>query len=260
MLNCGTCNAPQTCGGGAVTNVCGYSTDFSGGAQNPIEPSVWLLGQTDGTKWSDVERGTNVAYGSPTNTNFDCGGMAGRFADPTAVLRGGGYPDGDGGTWWAPDQMVTATAYCGSNVTSLPYPEVEIRLRHQVRSNWIQGYEIMWRCSSSGNLGSSYVGIARWNGNLCDYSILNFTPLSINGGQGVVDGDTVSAKIVGDTITIYKNGQQQGTVTDSSPPSWAFGFGNPGFGFNYVAADNGSSTSGLNDQFGLTHLTATDLP
>jgi hypothetical protein len=254
-LDCGTCNAPQTCSGGGVTNVCGYSTDFSGGPQNPIDPTVWLGGQTYAGKWTDVERGVNVAFGAPTNTNYSCGGNAGQYADPTAMLRGGGYPDGAGNTWWAPNQKVTATAYCGPNVTSVSYPEVELRLRHQLRNGWAQGYEIMWRCSSSSKLGTSYVALARWNGALCDYTILTNI-----GGGGVVDGDAISAQIVGNTITFSKNGQPQGSVTDNSPPDASFAFGNPGIGFNYLAADNGNPTSGLNNQFGLSHVTATDLP
>jgi hypothetical protein len=52
----------------------------------------------------------------------------------------------------------------------------------------------------------------------------------------------------------------QGELSDPSPPDASFGFGNPGFGFNYVAADNGSATSGLNDRFGFTKFAANDLP
>jgi hypothetical protein len=263
-----TCGSPATCGGGGSANVCGYTTHFNEGAEattveKPIsQGGVWLNGQANGTSWSDVWAGLGRAYGAPTNTKFSCGGDPGRYADPTAILRGGWQPDGQGHSFWNPNQTVTATASCESNVTSVPYPEVEIRLRFQVTNGVAQGYEIMWRCSNAGNIGNSYVAVARWNGALCDYTGIGFTsgPASIDGGQGVVDGDTVTAQIVGSTLTLYKNGQLQGTLSDPSPPNASFGFGNPGIGFNYLAADNGSATSGLNDQFGFTSFVATDLP
>jgi hypothetical protein len=268
MLACPvTCTAPASCGGGGVPHVCGYTTTFNTGAEataleKPIsQGGAWLNGQAAGGSWSDVWAGLGRAYGAPTNTNFSCGGAPGRFADPTAILTGGWQSDGQGHSFWDPNQTVTGIASCASNVTSLPYPEVELRLHFQLKSGVAQGYEIMWRCSDAGNIGTSYVAVARWNGALCDYTQLNFTtgPLSIGGGQGVVNGDTVTAQIVGSTITIFKNGQMQGVLSDPSPPNASFGFGNPGFGFNYVAADNGSATSGLNDQFGFTKFTANDL-
>jgi hypothetical protein len=269
MLTCPvSCSAPATCGGGGVDNVCGLTTHFNTGAEataleKPIsQGGAWLNGRTDGGSWSDVWAGLGRAYGAPTNTSFNCGGAPGRYADPTAILTGGWVADGQGHSWWNPNQTATATASCSSNVAGLPYPEVELRLRFQVKSGVAQGYEIMWRCSNAGNIGSSYVAIARWNGALCDFTGLNFTsgPMVIDGGQGVVDGDTIGAQIVGTTITIFKNGQVQGVASDASPPNASFGFGNPGFGFNYVAADDGSATSGLNDQFGLTGFVARDLP
>jgi hypothetical protein len=82
----------------------------------------------------------------------------------------------------------------------------------------------------------------------------NASTTSSVGGGGVQDGDTVSAAIWGNTISIYRNGTLQGTVTDSRYTS-----GNPGIGFNYVAADNGSPTSGYNVDFGFTSVSATEL-
>jgi len=262
------CGAPATCGGGGTANVCGFTTHFNSGAEatmleKPIsQGGIWLNGQTDGTKWSDVWAGLGRAYGAPTNTKFSCGNDPGRYADPSAILSGGWQPDGQGHSFWNPNQTVTATAFCGSNVGSVPYPEVELRLHFQLSNGLAQGYEITWRCSTAGNLGGSYVGVARWNGALCDYTSLPFTagPSVINGGQGVLDGDTVTAQIVGSTITLYKNGQKQAVVSDPSPPNASFGFGNPGLGFNYIANDTGGATSGLNDQFGFTSFVARDLP
>jgi hypothetical protein len=53
-LNCGTCTAPSTCGGGGTPNVCGtssgntYSTSFPL-TENPIsEDGHWVGGETAG--------------------------------------------------------------------------------------------------------------------------------------------------------------------------------------------------------------------
>jgi hypothetical protein len=74
------------------------------------------------------------------------------------------------------------------------------------------------------------------------------------GGGGVQDGDTVAAAIYGSTIYIYRNGQLQGTVTDTRYAS-----GNPGIGMNYIAADNGAAASPYDVDFGFTSVSATEL-
>lgn len=64
--------------------------------------------------------------------------------------------------------------------------------------------------------------IVRWNGGFGDFTALH----SYNGEKfGVTNGDTVTATIVGNVITTYKNGVQQGQVTDST-----FSSGSPGSG------------------------------
>jgi hypothetical protein len=234
------CVAPATCGGGGDPSACGYSTAFAGSSiAEPIsEGSIWWNGQTDGRLWTDVYAGQGRAYGAPTNTtNGD-----GRYDDPTAILHG----------TWSPNQKVTGKAFCSNNVVDhINYPEVELRLRFTVGANLAQGYEIMWRCSNgdAASLGSSYLAVAAWLGGSGQFALLDM----VSGG-GVQDGDTVSAAIYGNTISIYRNGLLQGTVTDSRYAS-----GNPGIGFNYVAADNGSATSGYNVDFGFTSFTATEL-
>ena len=81
-----------------------------------------------------------------------------------------------------------------------------------------------------------------------DFTVL----LTFNGQQyGVTNGDTVMATIVGNVITAYKNGVQQGQVTDSTYAS-----GSPGIGFNL---DNGvSGCSGTNASYGFSSFTALD--
>jgi hypothetical protein len=244
------CTAPATCGGGGTPDACGYSTNFAESPlQMPIsEGGIWWNGQQTGKLWSDVFAGLGRAYGAPTNTTNG----SGQYDDPTAILVGS----------WNPNQKATGKAFCSNNVVDhINYPEVELRLRFTISANVAKGYEIMWRCSDStpASLASSYLAVAAWLGGSGQFTGLPITlPNSSTtnqlAGGGVEDGDTVSAAIYGSTITIYRNGQLQGTVSDSRYPS-----GNPGFGFNYVAADNGSPTSGYNVDFGFTEFSATDL-
>jgi hypothetical protein len=245
-----SCTAPATCGGGGEPGACGYSTGFPAlSLEQPIsEGSIWWNGETDGRLWSDVYAGMGRAYGAPTNTtNGD-----GRYDDPTAILDGS----------WNPNQKVTAKVFCSNGVIDhINYPEVEVRLRFSVGPDVAKGYEIMWRCSNpdAASLGSSYMAVAAWLGGSGQFTGLDVrlpdsTTTGLVSGGGVQDGDTVAAAIYGSTIYIYRNGQLQGTVSDTRYAS-----GNPGIGFNYVAADNGSPTSGYNVDFGFTSVSATEL-
>jgi hypothetical protein len=244
------CTAPATCGGGGTPGACGYSTTFAASAlEMPIsEGGIWWNGQQTGKLWSDVFAGLGHAYGAPTNTTHG----SGQYDDPTAVLEGS----------WNANQKAIGKAFCSNNVVDhINYPEVELRLRFTISANVATGYEIMWRCSDStpASLGSSYLAVAAWLGGSGQFTGLPITlpNSSMTGsltGGGVQDGDTVSAAIYGSTIFIYRNGQLQGTVNDSR-----FTTGNPGLGMNYVAADNGSASSGYNVDFGFTSFSATEL-
>jgi len=244
------CTAPATCGGGGTPGACGYSTNFPA---NPLEMpisegGIWWNGQQTGRLWSDVFAGLGRAYGAPTNT----ANGSGQYDDPTAILKGS----------WNPDQKVTGRAFCSNNVVDhISYPEVELRLRFTISANVARGYEIMWRCSDSNStsLASSYLAVAAWLGGSGQFTglaitLANSSTTNSVAGGGVEDGDTVSAAIYASTISIYRNGQLQGTVNDSR-----YTAGNPGMGFNYVAADNGSPASGYNVDFGFTSFSATEL-
>jgi len=61
----------------------------------------------------------------------------------------------------------------------------------------------------------------------------------------------ISAKIVGNVITVYKNGSVIGGASDNTYTS-----GSPGMGFNLENAPTGCS--GSNDKYGYTHFTAID--
>lgn len=198
-----------------------YTTNFSN-TENPIsEGGKWTNGKADGVDWFDVETTPGKAFGNQTT---------GEYTDPTAILKGN----------WGPDQTVTAKVFC-TNLTSNYYQEVEIRLRSTITAHSCTGYEVFWRCLTDSN---AYTHIARWNGPVRDFTYLDNKHSGV--GYGVANGDTVSASIVGNLISVYRNGSLLFTVTDST-----YKTGNPGMGFNF-----GVGTT--NADFGFTSYTAMD--
>ena len=198
-----------------------YTTNFSR-TENPIsESGNWTNGKADGLDWFDVETSPGRAFGNQTT---------GEYTDPTAILKGN----------WGPDQTVTAKVFC-NNPTSSYYQEVEIRLRSSISAHSCTGYEIFWRCLTDSN---AYTQVARWNGPVRDFTYLDNKHSGV--GYGVANGDTVSASMVGNLISVYRNGSLLFTVTDST-----YKTGNPGMGFNF-----GVGTT--NADFGFTSYTASD--
>jgi hypothetical protein len=202
-----------------------YSTTFPL-TENPIsEQGKWVNGGVVGLDWTTVSTTPGRAVGHETGANF---------TDSTAVLQN---------LSWAPDQKATAVVSTTDAPVDNCSQEVELRLRTVVSAHSITGYEINYEYSTN---SSGYMQIVRWNGAFGDFTVLR----TFNGQQyGVTNGDTVMATIVGNVITAYKNGVQEGQVTDSTYAS-----GSPGIGFNL---DNGvSGCSGTND--GFSSFTAVD--
>ncbi len=101
---------------------------------------------------------------------------------------------------WKPDQK--ATAVVSTTGTSLDgcSQEVELRLRTVISAHSITGYEVNYKFSAN---STGYMQFVRWDGAFGNFTVLQ----SFTGQQfGVTDGDTVSATVVGNVITAYKNG------------------------------------------------------
>jgi len=198
-----------------------HTTSFPN-AENPIsEGDKWVNGRADGVDWFDVKTTPGKAYGNRSTGNY---------TDPTAILKGS----------WDPDQTVSARVFC-TKPTSKYYQEVEIRLRSTMTAHSCTGYEIFWRCLTDSN---GYTQVVRWNGAVGDFTYIDKRHTGV--GYGVADGDTVSASIVGNLISVYRNGALIFTTSDST-----YRDGSPGMGFNY-----GVGTT--NTDFGFTSFTATD--
>ena len=193
-----------------------YTTNFPN-TESPInEGGHWINGATTGLDWGDTST-------TPGQTH-DHSGPA-RFADATALLTG----------VWGPDQMVQATVYAGAVSNA---PEVEIRLRSTLTAHSCSGYEISHSVVNGQN--GNYLIIVKWNGPLANYTFIS----NLQGAQySVKTGDVVKATIIGNVITVYKNGVQEAQVTDNT-----YVTGNPGMGFNELS----------NGTYGYSSFTATD--
>jgi hypothetical protein len=195
-----------------------YTTSFPL-AENPIsENGNWMSGQVVGLDWFNVVTTPGLATGEDSPV---------AFSDPTAILTG----------TWGSNQTAQATVY-SVNQTENYNQEVELRLRNNISAHSVTGYEITFRCLQNAD---AYMQIVRWNGPLGSFEYL----ANYGGAQyGVTSGDVVRASIVGNVITVYKNGVKIGSATDG-----AISTGNPGIGFNYGCGP----TYG---DFGLTNFTA----
>jgi hypothetical protein len=206
-----------------------YSTTFRH-AENPLsEGGRWLNGHADGLDWADVETIPGLAFGT------EIGGSRPdpqKYDDSTALLKGA----------WGPNQTVQATVYSvHPNQDDKVWEEVELRLRSSITPHSCTGYEIMFRCSK---IPQAYCNVARWEGPLG-----KFTYLKQMGGSkyGVKTGDVVKARMIGNTLTVYINGEQIFELNDNK-----FTSGSPGMGFFLDGA------TGVNRDFGFSSFTATD--
>jgi hypothetical protein len=204
-----------------------YTTGFPL-TENPIsEGGNWINGGAIGLDWTNVSTTPGLAIGHQVGASY---------TDATALLTGS----------WGPSQRVSASVHSGP-LNDACYQEVELRLRSAVSAHVNTGYEVSFKVSQS---SAAYLIIVRWNGPLGNFTYL----LNQSGAQfGVVTGDVVSASIVGNVITAFKNGLQVGQATDS-----VFANGAPGMGFNL---ENGpAGCSGTNGDYGFSSYTVTDAP
>ena len=197
-----------------------YSTTFPT-IENPISGGGHLITSTSpGVNWSGLGLGNSgtlpvapidvvgpgmaelVDYANPN------------YGDALAVVTGS----------WAPDQSASVVV---GNLVAQPggYPEFEIHLRTDPATG--AGYEISW------SYNQDYILVAAWNAH-GGYTNLFFDQ---DAQYAVHPGDTLTASIVGNVITMYTNGVQIAQMTDHT-----FASGNPGFGF-----DAGSSGAAAYD-------------
>ena len=199
------CPPPEVSAGGGTTasTPCGsgvpagsYTTNFPL-TENPIsEGGRWTNAGAVGLDWNNVQSAPGRAFGAAIVSGYN---------DDIAVLN----------TGFAANQYAQGTVHRVGGYSPGVSHEIELLLRFQITAHNARGYEVLWGVDGQ-------FAIVRWNGPLGDY-----TPLldNVNIGQAV-DGDVLRAEISGSTITVYKNGSQVGTVSNST-----YTYGQPGIGF-----------------------------
>jgi hypothetical protein len=115
--------------------------------------------------------------------------------------------------------------------------EVELLLRWTDAAHSAAGYECLWDQGGG-------IQIVRWNGAIGNFTVLS--PTSYGSWPPIADGDTLKAAMVGNLITMYRNGVKRADLVDNS-----YSTGNPGIGFF-------RRNCGNNSDYGYTYVTATD--
>lgn len=216
LAGCGDSGGGGAGPGGKVT----YSTNFDRNESPISEGGAWVH---LGLDWAFVDTEGGIARGTQTGT--------GGYDDSYAHLTG--FP---------PDMMVSAVVHQDATIDPSCRHEVEIHLRWADGAHHARGYECLV------SLGGGDTQIVRWNGALGDFTVLD------NGSGvpgGLDEGDTISASVVGDVITLFVNGVQVAQASDSM---WTDG--NPGMGF-FLRAVGGCDTRGV---MGFTSYTASSIP
>jgi hypothetical protein len=192
-----------------------YSTTLDGTEAPISEGGAW---SHVGLDWTTVETAGGIAFGTQSGTHG--------YDDSYAHLSG--FP---------PDHMAAAVIHRDPVIDGACTHEVEILLRWSDAPHDAHGYE----CNLA--FDGSYAQIVRWNGPLGDFTYLGSG--SVPGGAH--SGDTLSASIVGASITLFVNGAEVAHATDAAP----FATGNPGMGFWRGGA------CGTRGDYGFTSYTAT---
>jgi len=206
------------------TPVRSYKTDFKKTESPLSEGGLWLNGRTDGIDWCDVLVKDGVAFGEVSRNQVGErraeqaslgagieGAPVGDYDDPTAVLTG----------QWGPNQYGKVRVF-SRNQTDKYFQEVQIRLRHNMKPKFCNGYEVFFRVLDT---EAGYAEIVRWNGPVGGWTSLKKL---IGKKYGVKDGAIIEASIVGNVITGYLDGQEMISVVDDNIKSGA-----PGVGFNF---------------------------
>jgi hypothetical protein len=190
-----------------------YMTTFQT-QENPFsEGGKWIDGRVTGLDWGSVQTLPNAGGFHATGTIVN----GPNYNDSTAVLSGS----------WSSDQSASAVIYNALSASGC-CKEVELRLRTTITAHSITGYEFDFSIVN----GNNYLNLVRWNGpvNSFTYCRLNgacdsTTPTSVTGPQ-LHTGDTISAKAIGNELTLYVNNTLYFKTTDGTYQN-----GSPGIGF-----------------------------
>lgn len=186
-----------------------YTTNFTATEAPISESGKWV---NNGLDWTLVD----TTGGSP-GTAFGTQGNSGNFDDSYAHLTG----------TWSPNQEVGGTVHKG---TTFGLMEVELHMRMTDSAHNATVYEVTWAHDGQ------YVDFVRWHGPI-GTSIGDFTFLVPSATYtvpgGIQDGDQLVCRIIGNTISAYRNGTLIGSASDTAGAGGGavLTSGNPGMGF-----------------------------
>lgn len=193
-----------------VSSSSSFNANFAT-TSNPIDPSTYMLGLTDGVQWTNPQTtgGQSVASEVPAPT---------RYSDDICHVKTS--VRAFNADQWAQGTVFKASGYTGNGGSH----ELELLLRFQITNGNARGYEVLWGIQG-------YIAVVRWNGAVTDYTAI-YDP-----GDGSIasynDGDILYAQIQGNLITAKKNNVTVANfpvdVTSQGGTVWTTG--QPGFGY-----------------------------
>jgi len=165
-----------------------YKTEFKKNETPISEGGLWLNGRKDGIDWCDVVVKNGEAFGEVSRNQVKefraeqaslgagaaVGAAVGDYDDPTAVLTG----------QWGPNQYGKVKVF-SRNQTNTVFQEVQIRLRHNMKAKFCNGYEVFFRILDT---EEGYAEIVRWNGPVGGWTSLKKL---IGKKYGVKHGDSI---------------------------------------------------------------------
>lgn len=204
----------------------GYSTNFAA-TENPLsEGGIWVNGAQAGGQWTNVQTTTNKAFAAA----FVGASPPSRYKDSLAHLS-------TAFRTFNANQFVQGTVFRAAGYAPSSGHEIEHLLRFSITSGVARGYEVMFGLGGS----NGYINIVRWNGPLGSYTLHNVLGEGGTTISNLVDGDVIRSQIVGNIITVTKNGSTTLAsidirgFTDLGTTVWASG--QPGIGFWVDAAN-----------------------
>ena len=180
-----------------------FFVDFSGlSDQNPLNPSQWLHGETDGGDWLDFQvlngRACGGAYSSDPPPPYN---------DSIAILKPSAFACDS--NQFAERVVYLTPGYTAPNKTH----ECGLFLRFTLSDGVASGYEAYW------NVRGNFA-VVRWNGALNSFNVLSGT----GPGPGTpAHGDVFRFEAEGSTLRVLKNGVLVRTSTSTT-----FTTGQPG--------------------------------
>ena len=233
---------------GTGTNGSSFQTNFPA-TENPIsQGGQWVNGLADGLDWGNVQTIGNGTSGAAYGTTISIGPP---YNDSIAMIKG----------TWGPNQTVTGTVVGCSGPNIGVFKEISIFLRFTISAHSAKGFGSDWSCENANN-GNSYHQFGSWCGPINDFagSPGNTCPTapSFSDAGGVVNGDVISVSLIGNVVTMKKNGviQAQSGVDGVPFDNFDTAAGEPGIGF-YLQSGSATATDGMLTDHGLTNVTVT---